>query len=104
MASSYRYVKKSIEQRRAWLDSLKAGPCGRCKQLFPAYVMDWHHSDHRTKKFGIGRGSFRRSRAAIIEEIAKCELLCANCHRIVEYENGHKMRKGVDDLASSQVI
>jgi hypothetical protein len=93
MASKYEYTKRCIEERRRWLDGLKCAPCGRCKHKFPPYVMDWHHRSPATKKFSIGSGAFRRSRTALLEEIAKCDLLCANCHRMVEFELGQK-RKG----------
>lgn len=95
MAAHYRYVKSSIAKRRQWVDSLKAFPCTRCKVSYPPYVMEWHHRDRATKKFIIGGGSFRYSRRSISEEIGKCDLLCSNCHRIVEYELGLDSRKGV---------
>lgn len=85
MASKYEYTRRAIQKRRAWLDSLKSAPCSRCGIEYPPFVMDWHHVKPATKKFSLGRGSFRHSREAILAEIAKCILLCANCHRIVEY-------------------
>lgn len=94
MASKYEYTKKSIQNRRAELDKLKDKPCTRCKEKFPPYVMEWHHIDPTTKSFGIGQGSFRNSMKKILEEISKCELYCANCHRIIEYETNLKFRKG----------
>jgi hypothetical protein len=86
MTSSYMYTKKSIESRRRWLDSLKDRPCKKCDGKFPPHVMDWHHRDRTTKRFTLGRGSFRHSREILLIEIEKCDLLCSNCHRIVEYE------------------
>lgn len=94
MVSKYEYTKKAVEERRTKLDRLKNKPCARCKKKFPPYVMEWHHRDPTTKKFGIGQGSFRNSMAKILEEIRKCDLYCANCHRITEYENNFRFRKG----------
>lgn len=48
--------------------------------------MDFHHRNPAEKLFEIGPGSFRHSREDILIEVAKCDLLCSNCHRIVEYE------------------
>lgn len=96
MASKYEYTKKSIEKRRAWLDEQKDRPCTRCQEKYPPYVMEWHHIDPATKKFSIGQASFRQSKKALEEEIKKCELYCANCHRIIEYESGSRKRKGTD--------
>lgn len=94
MPSSYKQTKKSIEKRRSELDKLKNRPCTRCEKEFPPYVMDWHHIDPKTKKFGIGAGSFRYSMKKLLLEIDKCELYCSNCHRIIEYEGGSKHRIG----------
>lgn len=84
--NNYKYVKASIERRRQWIDSQKTKPCERCGGEFPPYVMDWHHRDPSTKKFGIGKGAYRHSRQDLVDEIAKCDLYCANCHRIMEHE------------------
>jgi hypothetical protein len=86
MTNSYQYVKDSVDRRREWLDSLKKDqPCADCGVSFPPCVMDYHHIDPTTKKFSIGRGSYRNSRKLILEEISKCILVCANCHRLREY-------------------
>jgi hypothetical protein len=86
MANKYEYVKRSVNRRRVWLAEQKQGkPCVDCGIEYPHYVLDWHHLDPATKLFGIGQGSFRNSRAKILEEMAKCVLLCANCHREREY-------------------
>lgn len=67
-----------------WLDSLKANrPCADCGQIYPSFVMEWDHLPGAEKAFVLGEarnGAYGRRR--ILEEIAKCELVCANCHRI----------------------
>jgi hypothetical protein len=43
--------------------------------------MDFDHRDGETKLFNIGNATnFDRQR--ILAEIHKCDLVCANCHRI----------------------
>jgi hypothetical protein len=38
--------------------------------------------DHlREKRFGIGRGLRERPWKDVLDEIAKCDVVCANCHR-----------------------
>lgn len=68
---------------REWVRTLKAAPCTDCGQTFPPECMDFDHRDGRTKLRGVGilagAGSSRR---LISTEIAKCDLVCANCHRI----------------------
>lgn len=80
MTSSYKYVKDSVARRVAWVQSLKDGPCERCGARKGVEDMHWHHRDPATKEFGISRGAFRFGRARLLAEIAKCELLCGDCH------------------------
>lgn len=84
--STYSTVKKAIKKRREWLDTYKNKPCNRCGNKFPSYVMDFHHVNPDTKRFNLSAGIFRHSRESILEELKKCILLCANCHRIIEYK------------------
>lgn len=68
-------------ERKAIMDELKNKPCMDCKQFFPPECMDYDHRPGEVKKFEITTGS-RRSWTSILEEIAKCDLVCACCHRI----------------------
>jgi hypothetical protein len=43
--------------------------------------MDFDHRDPAVKSFAIGP-SLTRNRAAVVAEIAKCDVVCANCHRL----------------------
>ncbi|MCZ2109493.1 MAG: HNH endonuclease [Dehalococcoidia bacterium] len=72
------------KSRRAWIDSLKDKPCARCGNSYPPVAMDFHHRDPETKEFNIGP-AIRYGKERILAEIAKCDLLCAVCHRLVEY-------------------
>ncbi len=71
-----------MSRERDWLQELKAGrPCADCKLIFPAYAMQWDHLPDKVKIDDISR-MVGRSRAVVISEIQKCELVCANCHAI----------------------
>lgn len=62
--------------------SAKARPCADCGGTFPACVMDFDHVRGK-KMFTIGdHGHLRVSPSRVREEILKCEVVCANCHRI----------------------
>lgn len=78
------YLKSATQTRirvREFLTELKNKPCQDCGINYPHYVMDF---DHRgDKKFGLNIASWRvKSRKVLLEEVAKCDLVCANCHRI----------------------
>lgn len=77
-------ARTSRVKRRKQLAELKDQPCADCKLSWPSCVMEFHHRDPATKSFTVSRLLTDRSWAAILEEVAKCDLLCANCHRIRE--------------------
>src|SRR5688572_23994275 len=84
---------ESIRKRRqrvvALLGGLKSAPCADCKQRYPHYIMDFDHVRGR-KKFSLGHAANRRfNEAEILKEVAKCEVVCSNCHR----ERTHKQRQ-----------
>ena len=57
----------------------------RCK-ISDVRVLDFHHVNGQNKSFTLGY--FRRSVGfdRIEQEVKKCEVLCANCHRIFHDE------------------
>lgn len=67
---------------KAWLKRYKeTHPCKDCDRFYPYYVMDFDHV--RGKKLHIISSMWgSRSLRAIQLEIAKCDLVCSNCHRI----------------------
>lgn len=68
-------------------DSKLGKHCEVCGGDYPPVVLDYHHRDPSKKKFGIGDGAGRSTPiTAILEEIDKCMLVCANCHRLLHYK------------------
>lgn len=66
-------------RQRAWIDALKIERgCADCGYNDHPVALDFDHIDGKT--FSIGAG--RRSKRAVLEEIARCEVVCANCHRL----------------------
>lgn len=66
---------------RIWLNEKKSGPCSDCGNRFPPECMDFDHRSSEVKLFNIAT-SFNKSQDSLAAEIAKCDLVCANCHRI----------------------
>jgi hypothetical protein len=67
---------------RAFLEWLKAVPCLDCGKEYPPYVLDFDHRPGVEKKFVIGHWSVKRYPLDVLqEEVMKCDLVCANCHR-----------------------
>lgn len=81
-------VRKRRQKRVDWLNKqIKDKPCTDCRHVFSPWQMDFDHRDG-TKK--VGDVSDLVARMVPLEvlkaEIAKCDLVCANCHR----ERTHK--------------
>jgi hypothetical protein len=66
----------------AWLRDLRRVPCMDCGGTFEPYVMEFDHRDPKTKLFALtsSRAMLKR-REELLAEIAKCDIVCANCHR-----------------------
>lgn len=62
--------------------------CAACSESTPE-VLVFHHRDPSTKVYNIST-IYRRSEKVIWKEIAKCDVLCQNCHQRVEYEGYDK--------------
>ena len=75
-----------------WNRELKSRtPCADCGGRFHPDAMTWDHLPGHEKLSDIStliRRRFRRK--VILDEIEKCELVCANCHAVRTYE-----RRGV---------
>ncbi len=72
----------AVHAKRELLARAKNAPCADCGQFFPACVMDFDHRDPAQKVGHVGRMKFTASPEELEAEIAKCDLVCANCHRI----------------------
>jgi hypothetical protein len=57
------------------------GRCERCGYSRVTAVLEFHHRDRRTKEFSIAHDGIPRSWERVKNELQKCALLCANCHR-----------------------
>lgn len=70
----------------ALISARKSKPCLDCKREFPPYAMEFDHRDPTQKLYNVA--TMRRSRMAftlIEQEMAKCDVVCATCHKIREY-------------------
>jgi hypothetical protein len=65
------------------------GICCVCKQKFPQEILEFHHLHPAEKSFSLGNGIRSNCIAwsKLVDELRKCVMACANCHRLVEY--GH---------------
>lgn len=77
-----------LAEKRALVLSAKDRPCTDCDVSYPAYVMQFDHRDPSQKWFTISSSMRSRTIAQLRAEIAKCDVVCANCHA----ERTHQQR------------
>lgn len=84
------------QRLREIVRSAKAVPCADCGAAYPYYVMDLDHlGEDKTMIVSklVNFGAMQR----LLEEIAKCEAVCANCHRMRTW---HRMQRRSSDAAT----
>ena len=81
------YFKKRHEERRAWILGIKASlKCSRCDESRPM-CLDFHHLDGSAKEHNISTMICKNHpKERILEEIAKCVVLCRNCHAVEHWK------------------
>ena len=73
-------MKRWIQRKQDAIKKL-GGECTDCKQSFPYQVYDFHHLDPSKKDFSWNKMRLQ-TQTTLDAELAKCILLCANCHRL----------------------
>lgn len=80
--------KSNAENVATWRRRLKAllveeagGRCFDCGVEGPPYIFDFDHREPGEKAFAVSQTGATVSLKRVREEIEKCDLVCANCHR-----------------------
>lgn len=74
----------SRDQIKAQAVAYKGGKCSICGYDKCIQALEFHHLD-TNKDFGIGDNGYTRAWSKVKEELDKCILVCANCHREIHY-------------------
>jgi hypothetical protein len=93
----YKQAQKKYKQKiDDFVKSIKKSPCVDCGGSFPRECMDFDHVPGRGEKsFNISRATADGvSIKKIMTEISKCDLVCANCHRIRTASRGWRSNHG----------
>lgn len=75
---------KRRKEIREFVNSLKENkPCIKCNIIFDPVCMDFHHRDPTQKDLMVSICQrMCWTNETILEEVAKCDIMCANCHRL----------------------
>lgn len=80
LSRSRQYRKRYKE----WFKKIKDGlVCGECGFTGHGEAIDFHHPEDDKSKDVARLAGETSSKKRILEEMKKCKVLCANCHRIL---------------------
>jgi len=85
-------AKERRNRHQTAINAVKSAPCADCGISYPSYVMDFDHIKGR-KSFQIS-GNLHLSTKRILAEIAKCDVVCSNCHRKRTFERENRPKGG----------
>lgn len=74
-------VSKRRRRLKEMAVELKGGKCQICGYRKFTGALDFHHINEKKKSFDLSTRGLTRSWKRIKVEIAKCILVCSNCHR-----------------------
>ncbi|MDD2689567.1 MAG: hypothetical protein PHT41_05420 [Candidatus Omnitrophica bacterium] len=81
------YLIAAVYKRRKKIRQMavehKGGRCDVCGYNQCIDALEFHHNNSSHKDFSISEKGYTRSWSKVKEELDKCTLLCANCHREV---------------------
>lgn len=89
LANKERYKQRAViakERMRDYIRTKKDRPCNDCGVKYPYYVMQFDHVGD--KLYNIADLVNYNNYAKLDAEIAKCEIVCANCHMERTYRRG----------------
>lgn len=76
--------RHKMEEKQEYKQNLSCKKCGEKR----FYLLDFHHRNPKEKDYTISDKS-RLSLSQLQNEIDKCDVLCANCHREWHYLSQH---------------
>lgn len=88
------YCKKctnlqTVERQRNFKKQMvdyKGGKCVKCGYDKCISALEFHHLNPNEKEFTLSHLKNYRFDEIIMNELDKCDLVCANCHREIHYE------------------
>lgn len=78
--------QRSYDKRKEIINRIKNRPCMDCGGWYEPCQMDFDHREPNKKRGSVSR-TLNFSIKALYAEIAKCDVVCSNCHRLRTYVN-----------------
>ncbi len=113
IAATYKWRNKNMEKyttynteydktNKDWyINYKKEQKCLQCG-ITDFRVLDFHHREPKEKSFNVSaKATGKVSIKTLMTEIAKCDILCSNCHRIVTWESRQKVKNAGSEHKSN---
>jgi hypothetical protein len=81
----------------------KGGKCQQCGYDKCQAALEFHHIDPSTKEFSLGKFKCS-SLEKVREELGKCVLLCANCHREAHYNQVNEWKNSISEKVNEPSV
>lgn len=83
--TEYKYIKAWRERTVSRLKEAFGSKCGICGYNKTLKALEFHHLDPNEKDFTFSKWDKVAKWEKLVDEVKKCVLICANCHREVHY-------------------
>lgn len=96
------YMKQKYQEKKNLVQEIKSScACAKCGET-RGYVLDFHHINPSEKNETIARLTSNTSNInKVYDEIKKCIVLCANCHREFHYLQERNEDFTIEDYLNS---
>jgi len=85
ICSSNMTIQRQREFKQKCIE-YKGGKCCKCGYIKCNNALDFHHLDPSKKEIRISSLSLKKFDSDVKEELDKCILVCANCHRELHFK------------------
>lgn len=89
-----KFQKHRVDLREEIQSLKEAAGCQDCKGMFPYYVLDFDHREGTEKISDVSKIAASLRRDMVMEEIKKCDVVCANCHRVRTFKRKQHIPRG----------
>lgn len=90
-------VSRAKRRRETWKIKEDSG-CVDCGEMYPHYVLEFDHREDEEKSGSVSELYATWSRELGLKEAEKCDIVCANCHKIRTYNRAQNgVRKFADE-------
>lgn len=80
-----KFIERNRKRKKLFKDyyqEAKNHPCVDCGIQYHPIIMEFDHRDPTTKLFNVSQPQSVSSLKKLKDELAKCDVVCANCHKL----------------------